>query len=179
MGISSTAEALLLGAACCLPCLSLIGKEALMAGGRKFSIPTVGLLIYIAQLAAIVRPHSWPPTFAAPLIELSALWQSGSLSYIVVSGLLRVSLLVLIRTSSASMPQLVNAMAVPLGIFFTPGLEPNAGALPLALGGASLYLLGRPQRRLAKAERSVTATKITAKKYTLAGQRESFMDELE
>merc|ERR1712008_651426 len=95
-------------------------------------------------------------------------------AYLLVRGLLRVSLLVLIRASSASMLQLVTAMAVPLGAaIFTSGLQQNVEGLLLALGGASLYMLGRQREQVAKAEESVAVKKVTQ-----VGQRMSFMDEL-
>merc|ERR1712008_112347 len=92
-------------------------------------------------------------------------------AYLLVRGLLRVSLLVLIRASSASMLQLVTAMAVPLGAaIFTSGLQQNVEGLLLALGGASLYMLGRQREQVAKAEKPVAVKKAT--------KRMSFMEEL-
>mmetsp|Transcript_124726 Transcript_124726/g.249063 ORF Transcript_124726/g.249063 Transcript_124726/m.249063 type:complete len:495 (-) Transcript_124726:197-1681(-) len=171
MSVGSTAEAVLLGAACFLPCLSLVGKEALLTGNQRFSIPAVGLLICIAQLLAVVLPRYRPPTSAALYTELATLWHSRSLAYVFVSGLLRVSLLVLIRASSASMLQLANAMAVPVGAaIVTSGLQQNVEALLLASGGAALYLLGREREQVPKFVEPALAKK--------AGKRMSFLDEL-
>lgn len=114
--------------------------------GQRLDVPTVGLLICIAQLVAIARQQYWPPLAAAPG-EIAALWNAASLTYVIVSGLLRVSLLVLIRASSASTLQLLNALAVPLGAaFYTSGFQHNTQALVLASGGAFLYLFGQQQQ---------------------------------
>jgi len=116
--------------------------------GQRLNIPTVGLLICIAQLVAIARQQYWPPLASAPR-EMAAIWHSGALTYIVVSGLLRVSLLVLIRATSASTLQLLNALAVPFGAaFFTSGFQSNFQALMLGTGGAVLYLLGQREQAL-------------------------------
>jgi len=150
--IVNMTEVVVLVAACLLPCLSLVGKEALMSGSQRLSVPTVGLLTCVAQLVAILRPHSWPPTLATPAWasvsalqqELEAFWHHGPLTYVVFSGLVRVALLVLIRASSASTLQLVHALAVPLGAAtLTSGLPQNVQALLLASGGGALYLLGQ------------------------------------
>jgi len=139
--ITNATEVGLLVAACCFPCLSLIGKEALMSGKwpLRLSIPIVGLLICLAQLTAIVVP----PWASAPAlhVELASLWHRQHLLYVVLSGLLRVSILVLICSSSASTLQLVNALAVPLvATILTSGLEQNVHALLFALGGGVLYV---------------------------------------
>lgn len=176
--IANTAEAGLLVAACCLPCLSLVGKEALMLGKQPVSIPMVGLVVCIAQLIAIARPQNWPPTLAAPPwasasalhIELAALWHSGPLTYVIVSGLLRVSILVLISNSSASTLQLVNAVAVPLvATILTSGNQQNVDALLLALGGTALYVLGH-REQVAKAVAPSMSNKVR--------QRTTYMDEV-
>jgi len=165
-------------AACLLPCLSLVGKEGLMSGSQRLGIPTVGLLTCVAQLVAISRPHNWPPTLAAHSWsstsalqqELAALWHGGPLTYILLSGLVRVALLVLIRAASASTLQLVNALAVPLGAaILTAGLPQNMQALLLASGGGALYLLGQTGQ-LIKAEVPALPKKNQ--------QRKNFMDEL-
>merc|ERR1712008_563657 len=84
--------------------------------------------------------------------ELPALWHGELLTYILLSGLVRVSLLVLIRASSASTLQLVNALAVSLGAaILTAGLPQNMQALLLASCGGALYLFGRT-RQLIKAQ---------------------------
>jgi len=149
--VASMTETGMLVAACLLPCLSMVGKQALMSGSQRLSIPTVGLLTCIAQLVAMSRPHIWPPTLSAPSWalpstlqqELPALWHGGPLTYILLSGLVRVAFLVLIRASSASTLQLVNALAVPLGAaILTSGLLQNMQALLLASCGGVLYLLG-------------------------------------
>jgi len=94
MSVGSTAEAVLLGAACFLPCLSLVGKEALLTGNQRFSIPAVGLLICIAQLLAVVLPRYRPPTSAALYTELATLrfreWTSSSVSFGADPGLLSI-----------------------------------------------------------------------------------------
>jgi cobalamin-dependent methionine synthase I len=69
------------------------------------------------------------------------------------------------------MLQLVTAMAVPLGAaIFTSGLQQNVEGLLLALGGASLFMLGRQREPVAKAEKPVAVKK--------ASKRMSFMEEL-
>jgi len=114
--------------------------------GQRLNIPTVGLLICIAQLVAIARQQYWPPLGAVPG-EMAALWNTGSLTYVIVSGLLRVSLLVLIRATSASTLQLLNAVAVPFGAALsTSGFVLNLQALALASGGAILYLFGQREQ---------------------------------
>jgi len=176
--IANMKEAGVLVAACLLPCLSLVGKEGLLSGSQRIGIPTVGLLTCLAQLVAILRPHNWPPTLAAhswttPSAlqqELAALWQGGSLTYVVLSGLVRVALLVLRRAASASTLQLVNALAVPLGAaILTAGLPQNVQALLLASGGGVLYLLGQ-RKQLIKAEVPALQKK--------SQQRKNFMEEL-
>jgi len=143
--VASASEAFLLVSTVCLVCLSLVGKEALMSG-QRLNIPTVGLLICIAQLVAIARQQYWPPLGAVPG-EMAALWNTGSLTYVIVSGLLRVSLLVLIRATSASTLQLLNAVAVPFGAALsTSGFVLNLQALALASGGAILYLFGQREQ---------------------------------
>jgi len=142
-----------------------------MSGSQRLSIPTIGLLTCVAQLVAISQPYNLPPTLTVPSwasvsslqLELAALWHGGFLTYVLSSGLVRVGLLVLIRASSTSTLQLVNALAVPLGVAtLTPGLPQNVQALLIALGGGALYLLG--QTRLAVPKRN--------------RQRKNFMDEL-
>jgi len=149
-----------------------------MLGKQPVSIPMVGLVVCIAQLIAIARPQNWPPTLAAPPwasasalhIELAALWHSGPLTYVIVSGLLRVSILVLISNSSASTLQLVNAVAVPLvATILTSGNQQNVDALLLALGGTALYVLGH-REQVAKAVAPSMSNKVR--------QRTTYMDEV-
>jgi len=176
--IASKAEVGLLVAACCFPCLSLVGKEALMSGRRPLSIPIVGLLVCVAQLIAVARPHTWPPMLAAPSwasasawhMELAALSHRGPLLYVMVSGLLRVSILVFIWNSSASTLQLVNALAVPLvATILTSGLQQNVQALLLGLGGAAMYAFGQRQKKAKALFRPVSDT---------VRRRRTFMDEV-
>merc|ERR1719433_2465888 len=87
-----------------------------------------------------------------------------------MSGLLRVSILVLISKSSASTLQLVNAAAVPLvATILTSGQQQNLHALLLALGGSALYVLGHKQK-VTKAIATSTSIKVR--------QRALFMEEV-
>jgi len=176
--IANMTEKGVLAVACLLPCLSLVVKEALMSGMHRLGIPTVGLLTCVAQLVAISRPHHWPPALAPPSWvlpsalqqELAILFHGGPLTYILMSGLVRVALLLLIRASSASTLQLVNALAVPLGAaILTSGLPQNVQALLLTSGGGALYLFGQT-RQLIKAKEPAQPKNNQ--------QRKNFMDDL-
>lgn len=179
----AAAEVAFLVAAICVPGLAMVGKEALLVGKNRLSLPAVGLLVCLGQLSAFLLQRTWSPTSAIPswatLTELLYSSGVGSVTlYVIVSGLLRLSLLLAIQRSSASTVQLVNALAVPLGAtLLTSGLQHNVQALLLASGGGILYLLAQTMMNTTVEAESLPA-EVVEKKAEVKEQRKQDSEKL-
>jgi len=161
------AEAALLVGALAVPGLALVAKEALLTGSRPPGIAAAAFLTSAAQLVASAALPDWPSAagFSAGPPSVALLWSPGCGSlwlYALASGGLRLSLLWALRVSSASTVQLLNALALSVGVAVLASTSVrNLLALLLSCSGGALYFwahtrqlpaLGSPQSQQAREE---------------------------